>query len=173
MHRPTLLFGDSLPLLEPFAASGDVIDCRAERPSSLTTSARAFVLAVDLREFTSWRRGRRQLKKVLANATTEARRYGQFVHLIVVYVTATPGDARLEAAAAGFALRVHASLERELGESVDVVLLDATRCDAPQLLAERLTTHIQRPAGTASDSALNWGDVHHRSIAVASTSDNC
>lgn len=173
MHRPTLLFGNSLPVLEAFASTGDVIDCRAERPSSLTTSARAFVLAVDLRPFTTWRRGRRQLKKVLAGATAEARRYGQFVHLIVVYVTATPDDARLEAAAAGFAVQVHASLERELGESVDVVLLDVTGCEAPQLLAERLTTHIQRSAGTASDSALSWRDVQHRSIAVASTSDNC
>ncbi|WP_068476654.1 hypothetical protein [Pseudoclavibacter helvolus] len=170
MTRPSLLFGDQLPHLQAFAASSGVVDCRVERPASLTMSARAFVVAIDLRTTSTSQTARRQLKSVLKDAVVEARRYGQFAHFIVVYA-ADLGDARLESVAAGLATRVHASLERELGESVDVVLLDVTGCESPEGLSRRLAAHIQRPAGTASDSALRWRDVEARSIAAAAMSD--
>ncbi|PPF87234.1 hypothetical protein C5E07_17915 [Pseudoclavibacter sp. RFBJ3] len=173
MPRPTLLFGNSLHVLESFATSDGVIDCRIERPASLTTSARAFVLAVDLRGSSTSLHARRQLKAVLKDAVVEARRYGQFAHFIVVYAAGKLDDARLDSVAAGLAVSVHASLERELGESADVVLLDVTACTAPEQLTRRLAAHIQRPAGAASDTALKWRDVEHNSIAAAATSDYC
>lgn len=127
-------------------------------------SARAVVLGLDLSEATSVREAKRALRNAL-HSVTDLRRYGQLVHLCVVYLLPNEvPNGRMRSVAGSVASRLHAALERETGQYVDVALLDVTACEDGVLLADRIMDQIRRSAGSYTDIALSWSDIRDQSI---------
>ncbi|HWM15386.1 MAG TPA: hypothetical protein VNP97_02245 [Microbacterium sp.] len=166
MLRSTVILGDELPVLQPLAARDEVTS--AVSPGSdhhPPRSARAVVIGLDLQDSASVRDAKRHLREVVRRSLSAVRRYPALAHLFVIYVIpATVHPDRLSSLAGSVASRLHAALERETGQYVDVTLVDATACRDSALLADRLADRISEKAGLHTDIALEWADIRDRSI---------
>ena len=166
MPRPTVILGDQLAVLTPLAAS---IEREAGEQSPAVSpspwSARAAVIGLDLRDATSLREVKRRLREVTHRAARDVRVYPDLVHLFVIYLVpeAVRAD-RLSSAAAGIASRLHAALERESGQYVDVALINASGCGDSLRLADRIADRVRERAGMHTDIALDWPEIRDRSI---------
>lgn len=166
MPRPTVILGDQLAVLTPLAA---YIEREAgEHPpgaSPSPSSARAAVIGLDLRDATSLREVKRRLRDITDRAARDVRGYPDLVHLFVVFlVPAAVRADRLSSATAGIASRLHAALERERGQYVDVALINATGCGDSLRLTARIADRVRERAGMHTDIALDWQEIRDRSI---------
>lgn len=167
-----VVLGDELRVLTSLSSRDDVIS-GADAAPGLPGSPRAAVVGLDLRDALSLHDAKRQLKEALRGVMQDVRRYPDLAHICVVYlIPEKVNENRVCTAAAGIASRLHAALERDRGEYVDVILLDATACGDGDVLAERIGERMRQKAGHHTDTALTWSDIQDRSIARATMDEH-
>lgn len=155
MNATYLVRGDDLTVLHPLAV----------RQAPASTSPRALIWGVDLRESPSRMAAKRELRQACRDAYTYAKSWPSVVHVVVAYAQSAglPSGACL-ATAAHSASRAHAEIERSRGRYVDVVVLDVTGCESGELLRDRVMEAISTRPGAAGDAALPWEDLTAHTI---------
>ena len=135
--------------------------------------ARGLVVGLDLVSDGSPRKARGRLRREALRWGVELQRYPAAVHLLILYRLPPEASAeRVVGTAERLALRLHAEMERR-ARYVDVTLIDVTRCDDGERLADRLLERISGSAGGYPAAALTWSDIRDVSIAAATTAGNC
>lgn len=158
MTAEIIVRGDQLPVLVPLAvaqAAGSVLPT-------------AMVWSVDLGDESSRRSAQKRLRRICAELGEYAAAQPRLNHLFVVY---THGGALREgtclSTAGQAATRLHATIERSRGRSLDVIALDVTGWEDGELLRDRIIEAAETPAGTAAEIALGWHEITQDSIRVA------
>jgi hypothetical protein len=158
MTADLIVRGDHLQVLLPLAvvqASGG-------------DSPRALVWGVDLRDEKSRRAAQKRLRGACHDVEAVAAAHPRLTHVLVAY---THGGSLPEGSclgsAARAATRMHSTLERTRGRSIDVVTLDVTGWEDGELLRDRVIEAMATARNAAGDVALGWHDIVDSSIHAA------
>jgi hypothetical protein len=158
MTAELIVRGDQLPVLIPLAVA----------QASGSASPTAMVWGVDLAGEPSRRLAQKRFRRMCAEVGEFAASHPRLDHLFIVY---THGGALPEgtclSTAGHAATRLHATIERSRGRSLDVIALDVTGWEDGELIRDRIIDAAETPTGTAADIALGWHDITEDSIRVA------
>ncbi|KQZ86063.1 hypothetical protein ASD56_07310 [Microbacterium sp. Root166] len=150
MTADLIVRGDHLAVLSPLTV--------IQAPGS--ESPRALVWGLDLRHEATRHAAQKRLKQVSREVAGFAATYPRLTHVLVAY---THGGSLPEgtclATAAQTSTRMHATLERTRGQSIDVVTLDVTGWEDGELLRDRILEAVTGNASAAGDVALGWHDI--------------
>ncbi|WP_214467497.1 hypothetical protein [Microbacterium flavescens] len=158
MTADLIVRGDQLPVLLPLAVV----------QASGADSPRALVWGLDLRDERSRHAAQKRLRQVCQEVERVAAIYPRLTHVLVAY---THGGSLPEGSclgsAAQAATRMHSTLERTRGHSIDVVTLDVTGWEDGELLRDRVLETVTTARDAAGDVALGWHDIVDTSIHAA------
>ena len=150
MTTDFIVRGDHLPVLSALAV--------IQAPGS--HSPQALIWGLDLRHEATRHAAQKRLRHTSRDVAGLAAIYPRLTHVVVAY---THGGSLPEgsclAAAAQAATRMHSTLERSRGESVDVVNLDVTGWEDGELLRDRILEAVAGNPRAAGDAALAWHDI--------------
>lgn len=150
MTADLIVRGDHLAVLSPLTV--------IQAPGS--ESPRALVWGLDLRDEATRHAAQKRLRHMSKEVAGFAASYPRLTHVLVAY---THGGSLPEgtclSTAAQAATRMHSTLERSRGQSIDVVTLDVTGWEDGELLRDRILEAVAGTASAAGDVALGWHDI--------------
>lgn len=144
-----------------------------EPPSGLmpTDPPRTLVWGCDQRGIAHKHAARSGLKIAAHDAFEACRAHSSVRHLILAYRADIAMISTLHRLARVLATRLHTEIELRTGSDVDVVVLDVSAVDDPDLLHARLNELCGHPVGIAGAAALEWRDICDEGIHRAANDD--
>lgn len=147
-----LQLGDPLPQLR------EIHQHHLENPLGILWS-------VDLSQFVSRKQAKAKWRRVQLDLKVLLDRYPSVKHVCIVFARPSRFPySQIVRVPSGLAQKLHNDLERDRARYVQMLLLDITVCDDPQLLRERILEAYGMPPGSLDGLLLTWPDIEESSV---------